>query len=151
VKESEETKPSPQDAEMESQPALDDSEEAFSLPPDEGDVPEEPEYKPNDSDIPPLSSVDAASPTIDETPLEQDPEVLDTSTDVPTPDRDVSEPAEEAPADEQTDGSVMEVDGTTDAESPKEEEDDRIVSPPAPSPASSPSRRREGGSFLQLP
>jgi bromodomain-containing protein 8 len=132
------TKTASEDGETESQPAPESPEETVSLPVEEVGTPEDAENIPNDSDITPLPSVNVASPSVDEAASEQDPDVLDTSADLQMPERDPSEPAEEPTADEQTDGSVMDVDGTVDAESPKEEEDDHVLSPPPTT-----SRRRE--------
>ena len=141
VKESGETNPSPENAEMESQRVSEALGERISLPAKE--VSEDAADISDSGNIPPLPSFDVASPSIDGAPHEQDPEVMETYADVLTPQRETSILAEELPADEQTDGSVVDVDVNADAESPKEEESDRVASPPVRST----SRRQEGESL----
>jgi hypothetical protein len=137
AKGSDETKASSEDGEIESRPPPEVSEEAVSPPNEEAGA----ESIPNNSDIPPLPSVDTPTPSVYEAPLEQNEESKDTYVEISIPERDISEPEDEPPADEQTDGSVMDVDGTVDAQSPKEEED-HVSSPPV-----STTRRRESDSF----
>lgn len=120
-KESRENKTWSEGGDIEFQPVPDVPEEAVSLLIEDASAREDAEKILN---IPRLLSVDAASPSVNEAPLQQDVEILDRSVDVLTPERDASEPP---PADEQTDGSTMDVDDTVDAESPKE--DDRGLSP----------------------
>ena len=142
AKASRETKASTED-EMESQPAPEAQEEAVSFPAEETSAPDDAEDTLDNSDVPPMSSVDGASSSGDEAPLEQDTDVMDVSADVTTPEPDGLEAAEDPPADEPADGSVMDVDGTADPESPREEDDDRVLSPPAMAS----SRRRESEPF----
>jgi hypothetical protein len=133
------TKASTEDREMESQPAPEPLEEAVSSPTDETRAPDDAENTLDNSNVLSRSSVDAASPSGDEAPLEQDTEVVDVSADVTTPEPDGLEQVDETPVNEPVDDSVMDVDGTVDAESLKEEEDDHVLSPPA----TASSRRRE--------
>ena len=136
---------------MESQAPPGVPEEAVVLPVENSGVPKDDTQK--DQDISPLPHINVASPSIDEVSPEQVAEALGISSDVSIPERDASELREELAADEQTDGSVMDVDGTVDAESPKEDDDDddddddvddnRVFSPPA----TTTSRRRESKAF----
>ncbi|KIM90840.1 hypothetical protein PILCRDRAFT_811329 [Piloderma croceum F 1598] len=133
------TKASTEDREMESQPAPKPPEEAVSSLTEETRAPDDAENTLDNSNILSRPSVDAASPSGDEAPLEQNTEVVDVSADVTTPEPDGLERVDESPVDEPVDDNVMDVDGTVDAESLKEEEEDHVLSPPA----TASSRRRE--------
>jgi hypothetical protein len=139
AKASGETKASTEDREMESQPAPEPPEEAVSSPTEETRAPDVTENTLDNNDVLSWPSVGAASPGGDEAPLEQDTEVMDVSADVTTPEPDGLEQADETPVDEPVDDSVMDVDGTVDAESLKEEEVDHVLLPSAIAS----SRRRE--------
>jgi hypothetical protein len=138
AKASEGTKASTEDREMGSQPAPEPPEEAVSSPTAETRAhDDDAENTLDNRDVLSRPSVDAVSPSGDEPSLEQNTEVMDVSADVTTPEPDGLERADD-PVDEPIDDSVMDVDGTVDAESLKEEEDDHVLSPPATA-----SRRRE--------
>jgi len=133
-----EVKASTEDREMESQPVPEPPEEAVSSPTEETRAPDDTENTLDNNGVLSWPSVDAASPSGDEAPLEQDTEVMDVSADVTTPEPDGLEQADETPVDEPVD-SVMDVDGTANAESLKEEEEDHVLLPSA----TASSRRRE--------
>lgn len=95
-----------------------------AISPEEVLVPEDEEFA-DDTVVPADSSLDATRPNADEAALDQDPETIHITADEKEADVESPEHTEGTPAEDDTDGSVVDIDVSGDAEG------DRSPSPPA--------------------